>query len=107
MTEDDQFRAELDQLGEEEVRKKLVHGAYNEKKRRIAEDWLAQKDQERQDKALERQELREHEALALARQANEYAAEANEHADNANRIAWFAFGIAAAALIASVVGWSK
>jgi hypothetical protein len=90
MTEDDQFRARLEQAGEEEVHRKLARGDYagpHGRKREIAQAWLAQKNQERQD---------------------------NEPAAKANRVAWFNFGsvamatiIAAAALAASVVGWSK
>jgi hypothetical protein len=42
MSVDDQLRAELDRLGKEEVRKRLVLDVYGLKKRPIVVDWLAQ-----------------------------------------------------------------
>jgi hypothetical protein len=114
MTEDDQFRAELDQLGDEEVQKLFDRRAFSPKKSLIVQSWLKQKDRERQAAAQEPQEAQEDAALVLARQANEDAAAAHEHADKANkdaakanRTAWVAIGVAVAALIASVLGWSK
>ncbi len=103
MSEDDQLRAKLDQTDEEEVRKRFVRGDYGARKRPIVVDWLAQQAEKRQTDAQERQELREDEALVLARRADKHAYEANEHADEANRIAWIAAVIAVVAIIVSVV----
>ena len=110
MSEDDQLRAKLDELGEEEARKRFVRGDYGERKRPIVVDWLAQQAEKRQTDAQERQESWEDEALVLARRADKHAYEANEHADEANRIAWIANRnawiaavIAVVAIIVSVV----
>jgi hypothetical protein len=110
MSENDRFRAELDTLGEEEVRARLVLDVYGARKRPLVVDWLAQQAEKRQTDAQERQELREDEALVLARRADKHAYEANEHADEANRIAWIANRnawiaavIAVVAIIVSVV----
>ena len=96
MSEDDQFRAELDELGEEKVRARLVLDAYSKNKTHIVVEWLAQQAEKRQSDAQECQELREDEALVLARWAD-------ERADQARRVAWIAAAIAVAAIIVSVV----
>jgi hypothetical protein len=110
MSEDDQLRTKLDELGEEEVRKRFVWGDYGERKSPIVVDWLAQQSEKRQTHPQERQESREDEALVLARRADKHAYEANEHADEANRLAWIANRnawiaavIAVVAIIVSVV----
>ena len=110
MSEDDQFRAELDELGEEKVRARLILDAYSKNKTHIVVEWLAQQAEKRQSDAQECQELREDEALVLARRAEKHAYQANEYADEANRIAWvanrnawIAAVIAVVAIIVSVV----
>jgi hypothetical protein len=74
MSEDDRFRAELDTLSEEEVRARLVLDVYGARKRPLVVDWLAQQAESRQADEQERQELREDEALVLARRADKRAA---------------------------------
>jgi t-SNARE complex subunit (syntaxin) len=96
MSEDSQLRAELDELGEEKVRDRLVHNVYGPRKRPIVVDWLAQRAENRQADAQGRQESRENEALVLARQAG-------KRATIANWIACFAAAIAVVAIIVSVV----
>ncbi len=81
MLEDEQFRAKLDELGEDKVRARLVLDVYDARKRLIVVDWLAQQAEKRQTDAQERQELREDEALVLARRAEKHAYQANEYAD--------------------------
>ena len=101
MSENDQFRAELDTLGEEEVRARLVLDVYGARKRPLVVDWLAQQAEGRQPDERERQELREDEALVLARRADKRAAMANLIAWIANATAYVAALIAVLAVIIS------
>src|SRR5688572_4150332 len=98
MSADDQLRAELEQLGVDEVRKRFVRGAYGPKRHPIVEDWLAQQDEKEQAGAQERQEARANEALALARRAD-------KHADEANRTARIAAAFAFVTIIVSIFKW--
>ena len=126
MSEYDQLRAELDQLGEEhgegEVRKRFVLGVWSRGKRPfiVRTGWRKRtgKGPVRQSAGapeIQRQGASDaKEANEYTAKTNEHAAKANEHADKANCIAWFAFAaaaiatlIAAAALIGPVVGWLK
>jgi hypothetical protein len=97
----DRFRAELDTLGEEEVRARLVLDVYGARKRPLVVDWLAQQAEGRQPDERERQELREDEALVLARRADKRAAMANLIAWIANATAYVAALIAVLAVIIS------
>ena len=90
MSEDDQFRAELNELGEEKVQACLVLDVYGARQRPIVVGWLAQQAEKRQADAQERQESPENETLVLARRAEKHADHANEYADEANRLAWIA-----------------
>ena len=101
MSEDDRFRAELDTLGEEEVRKRLVLDVYGARKRPLVLDWLAQQAEIRQADEQQWQELREDEALVLARRADKRAAMANLIAWIANATAYVAALIAVLAVIIS------
>jgi hypothetical protein len=101
MSEDDRFRAELDTLSEEEVRARLVLDVYGARKRPLVVDWLAQQAEGRQPDERERQELREDEALVLARRADKRAARANLIAWIANATAYVAALIAVLAVIIS------
>ena len=101
MSENDRFRAELDTLGEEEVRARLVLDVYGARKRPLALDWLAQQAEKRQTDAQDRQELREDEALVLAKRADKRAAMANLIAWIANATAYVAALISVLAVIIS------
>jgi hypothetical protein len=101
MSEDDRFRAELDTLSEEKVRARLVLDVYGARKRPLVVDWLAQQAEGRQPDERERQELREDEALVLARRADKRAAMANLIAWIANATAYVAALIAVLAVIIS------
>jgi hypothetical protein len=101
MSEDDRFRAELDTLSEEEVRARLVLDVYGARKRPLVVDWLAQQAEGRQPDERERQELREDEALVLARRADKRAARANLIAWISNATAYVAALIAVLAVIIS------
>ena len=90
MSEDDQFRAELNELGEEKVQARLVLDVYGARQRPIVVGWLAQQAEKRQADVQERQESPENETLVLARRAEKHADHANEYADEANRLAWIA-----------------
>ena len=101
MSENDRFRAELDTLSEEEVRARLVLDVYGARKRPLVVEWLAQQAEGRQPDERERQELREDEALVLARRADKRAARANLIAWIANATAYVAALIAVLAVIIS------
>jgi hypothetical protein len=101
MSENDRFRAELDTLGEEEVRARLVLDVYGARKRPLVVEWLAQQAEGRQPDERERQELWEDEALVLARRADKRAARANLIAWIANATAYVAALIAVLAVIIS------
>ena len=101
MSEDDRFRAELDTLSEEEVRARLVLDVYGARKRPLVLDWLAQQAEIRQADEQQWQELREDEALVLARRADKRAAMANLIAWIANATAYVAALIAVLAIIIS------
>ena len=101
MSENDRFRAELDTLSEEEVRARLVLDVYGARKRPLVVEWLAQQAEGRQPDERERQELREDEALVLARRADKRAAMANLIAWIANATAYVAALIAVLAVIIS------
>jgi hypothetical protein len=103
MSENDQFRAELNELGEEKVQARLVLDAYGVRQRPIVVGWLAQQAEKRQADAQERQESPENETLVLARRAEKHADHANEYADEANRLAWIATVIAVMAMIVSAI----
>ena len=103
MSEDDQFRAELNELGEEKVQARLVLDVYGARQRPIVVGWLAQQAEKRQADAQERQESPENETLVLARRAEKHADHANEYADEANRLAWIATVIAVMAMIVSAI----
>ena len=101
MLEDDQFRAKLDELGENKVRARLVLDVYGARKRPLVVEWLAQQAEGRQADEQERQESREDEALVLARRADKRAARANLIAWIANATAYVAALIAVVAVIIS------
>ena len=90
MLEDEQFRAKLDELGEDKVRARLVLDVYDARKRLIVVDWLAQQAEKRQADAQDWWETREDEALALARRAN-----------------WISCFAAVIAVVAIIVGMVK
>ena len=103
MSENDRFRAELDTLGEEEVRARLVLDVYGARQRPIVVGWLAQQAEKRQADVQERQESPENETLVLARRAEKHAYQANEYADETSRIAWIANRNAWIAAVIAVV----
>ena len=74
----DDVREEFEDLGEEDVRKRVAQHIWDVRKERLARQWL--KDQE----------------TALARKANELAREANDLARKANDVAKEASDIAGA-----------
>lgn len=84
----------LESLGEAEVRKRFAQGVYGEQKTPIIREWLATKEQARQEK-------REGQNLDLAQQANSIAAEANSISRRSNAIAWVALVVSILGLLMS------
>lgn len=92
----DQFFAELEALGEDEVRKNLAsEQVYGAAKRSLATEWVRRKDQEHAD-ALNREQI------AVARSAAEAAREAATSARDTAREARTSNKIAIAAVIVAV-----
>src|SRR3954462_8881176 len=102
MSDDDEFRAKVAGLSVEEIRERRDLGRYSGNNLKSANALIAQSDRKSQANTQGRQELRQNEALALARQANEHADKANEHADKANRIARIAAAFAVVAILISM-----
>jgi hypothetical protein len=89
------FYENLEKLGEEEVRKLIARGAFAGKKRFHAQNWLTQKDRDKQADAQEHQAVQEDEA--------------NKHTEKANRIAWITAAVAAVAAATAAVAlvWGR
>jgi hypothetical protein len=83
---------EFEDLGEEDVRKRLAQHIWSEEKERLAREWLAF-----------RETRLDREANELARKANVAAKEANDLARSANEIANRNNVIATLALIGAVI----
>ena len=84
---------EFEQLGEEEVRKRLAQHIWREDKERLARHWL-----ELQETSLAR------EANIKAKEANDLAREANVIAHTNNLIATLALIMAVIAIAVSILG---
>ena len=96
--DDDEFDAEFEKTGEDEVHKRLVTGRiYHGNKRLLAKDWLQRKDQERKDSLNSEQ-------IEIARDAAAAAWEAARAAQNAAKTAKIAVAIAAIVMIISAIG---
>jgi len=65
----DEFWAELDALGEEQVRENIGLGLYREKKEKFAKEWLRKKDQERLDERERSNDATNRESLDTAKSA--------------------------------------
>lgn len=105
----DEVWPKLEELGEEVVRKRLVQGIYSPQKIPLVEEWLASKERQRQNTAIQQQDTRADEALKRSAEANSIARESNEIALKGNAIssramwaAWFAVGISVLALLVAI-----
>ena len=98
------FWAELETLGEESVRVRIMTGAYAPKsaKRQLAEEWIRKKDQERADDLEARKLASQSEQIDIARDAKDAAWAAADAARDAAREAKKANIIATLALIAAI-----
>jgi hypothetical protein len=93
----EQFWANLEQFGEQEVRLRLGMGEYgiNSPHRALVDEWLRNKNQRRS-------EASQAEALSIARSAKDAAWEAARAARQANTIAMIAIVVAAIAAVISL-----
>jgi len=87
----DENRKKFESLGEQKVRDYIARRTFKPDRIRQAEQWLAQRTQERLDQAELRKTSSDNEANQIAQAANEIAKEANKSATTANWIAWAAF----------------
>src|SRR3990172_2933812 len=100
------FWAELEELGEEEVRTRVSTGTYSSgnKKRELAQQWLS-------DSERARNEASQSEQIDIARSAKDAAWEAAKEARDAKKHARIANKIATAALamaiIAMIIAWLR
>ena len=102
----DNFRNELNELGEESVRTKIASREWSAEsaptKLSLAEEWLKSKDDARSAAAEARRAAREDETLSIAREANRIAERALSKATMANIWAAIAALIAAIAIYAAI-----
>lgn len=96
MSKDDEFLRQLDELGEAEVEIRIAQRVYGNRRKALAEQWLA--NQERS-----RNESSQAEQIEIARSAKDAAWEAARAARDANQHAKTANIIAAIALIAALI----
>ena len=73
--------------GERAVRERIASGIYGTKKIRYVDEWLRQKEEEKKDANIAREELRDNELITIAREANDIAMQARDEAESANSIA--------------------
>jgi hypothetical protein len=77
MTEEyDKLSAQLEELGETEVRIRFAHGAWSERNKRYVEVWLKSKDRGREEASSAKRDAREEETLSIAKEANSIASRA-------------------------------
>ena len=96
----DEFFAELEEIGEDEVRKRFATGRiYDHGKSPLVEEWLRRKDQERED-SLNREQIE------IAREAATSARDAARAARSAVNTAKIVAIIAAIAIILSIINLS-
>jgi hypothetical protein len=87
----DNFYRELDELGEERVRKDLANYKWDEKNRPLVEAWLKEKEREGEAEQVRHQETRVEEALKIAQEANMISQNANDAAQKASRKSFWAY----------------
>lgn len=97
------FIAELEALGEAEVRNRLAQNAYAERRLRWAQEWLSSLERARNDAATASQLAAAESQAASAREQAREMREANTIARRANTIAIIALLIAIAAAAISTV----
>jgi hypothetical protein len=98
----DELRAELEERGEDDVRRRLAAGVYGPRETPIVEAWLRQKEAQRAEEGERYQRTIDSEALRLAKEANQISADANRLAARANLIAWLAVVVAVVAAIVAL-----
>ncbi len=90
MTTDDEFFANLDSLGEDEVRRQVANGEYgppSSQRRSVVELWLQIKEESRNAASEARSEATEDGSLSIARDANSLSRKALFNSRLANIIA--------------------
>ena len=104
-----ELAAQLEELGEPEVRVRLAHGSWSGRRKAFVEEWLRSKDEGRTSSAAAKRDDREAESLSMVKDANRIASEALSIAKDANRIAseQAASANAAAAAAFSQARWAK
>ena len=94
--------AELEDIGEAEVRVKLAQAVWSDpRKVALVKDWLCSKDEARTLASSNKRDAREEETLSIARKASELAESANRLASEANSIARLQATAAAAQAVAA------
>jgi len=107
MAEKEEFWAELDEVGETEVRVRLATKIYGDinNKGSLAREWLMRKDQARESARELRNEASRVEQIDIARSAKDAAWAAARAAEKANTRATIALIIATISTIIAIVGF--
>ena len=95
-----EFEKRLEVTGKEQVRKNLAQGIYGDlgnlrSKAPLVKNWLAKKDNQRQEAKVK-------EELNISKEANSIAKESNEIAKSAKSAAWMAVSISIIAILIAI-----
>ena len=98
----DELWAELEELGEDEVIRRLNDNVWGPENAPRVLAWLRRKEAQRAEEGERYQRTADSETLRLAKEANEISADANRLAARANFIAWLALIVAVFAAIVAL-----
>jgi hypothetical protein len=98
----DELWGELEELGEDEVIRRLNDNVWGPENAPRVLAWLRQKEAQRAEEGERYQRVVDSEPLRLAKEANEISADANRLAVRANFIAWLALTVAVLAAIVAL-----
>lgn len=74
-TDQEKFFASLETKGEDQVRLDLVAPIYNERRSKLAHEWLAHKERKRDETDAQGKAVREVETISIAKEANRISKE--------------------------------
>jgi hypothetical protein len=98
----DELWGELEELGKDEVIRRLNDNVWGPETAPRVLAWLRQKEAQRAEEGERYQRVVDSEALRLAKEANEISVDANRLAARANFIAWLALIVAVFAAIVAL-----
>lgn len=104
MSDRDLYFGDFERDGEEVVRNHLAAQRYGESKKRLAEEWLRRREQDKFEASREAEMDLARRATEAAESAASSARTANQIAKDARNISYFAAVVALAAFVIGVVG---